>query len=260
MTETYLCNMEIINIENDFFNIKVFHKNINTLIAFSPYKKELIYKESNKLTEILSKNEYQLRKILHNKQTNTFYIGFKLNFILRDNKTVIDFNDTSKLVILDKTQGTKYCYTKEKYITESYIIYTDGSYSEKHKRGAYVAVIKKPNGLYDITFDLSKEKKSSLIELEAVIEGVKKIKDITKLRIVTDSRYVIKGLTEWSENWKINNWHTAQGTKVKNIEYWQKFDKLTDGKYIEFEWVKGHSFHFENTICDKYAKQLVKRG
>jgi len=92
-----------------------------------------------------------------------------------------------------------------------------------------------------------------------VIEGLKKTQHIENLRIISDSRYVIKGLTEWVFNWKLNDWHTAQGEKVKNIEYWQEFDKLTENKYIEFEWVKGHSSQYENSICDFYAKMLAKR-
>ena len=47
---------------------------------------------------------------------------------------------------------------------------------------------------------------------------------------------------------------------IYDIKQWQEFDQLTMGKYIEFEWVKGHSFHFENTLCDYYAKQCAMRN
>ncbi|WBW99763.1 RNase H family protein [Oceanirhabdus sp. W0125-5] len=55
----------------------------------------------------------------------------------------------------------------------------------------------------------------------------------------------------------MNGWLTANGEKVKDIDNWVKFDKLTEGKYIEFQWVKGHSDHFENTLCDLYAKDAI---
>ena len=92
----------------------------------------------------------------------------------------------------------------------------------------------------------------------AVIKGLENTKEQNKIRIITDSRYIIKGLTQWIFNWKLNNWHTVQGEKAKNIEYWKQFDKLSEGKYIEFEWVKAHSNQFENSLCDFYAKQAAK--
>jgi ribonuclease HI len=76
---------------------------------------------------------------------------------------------------------------------------------------------------------------------------------------VTDSQYVRKGLTEWIINWKLNNWTTANGEKVKNIEYWKRFDRLTDDRYIEFKYVKSHSGHFENTMADLYARDMAKQ-
>lgn len=76
-----------------------------------------------------------------------------------------------------------------------------------------------------------------------------------QLRIVTDSQYVRKGITEWIFYWKLNGWLTANGRQVRNIEFWKKFDRLTENKYIEFQRVKSHSGHFENTICDLYAKE-----
>ena len=118
---------------------------------------------------------------------------------------------------------------------------------------------KKTNDLLDIKFGIKEIQNSSLIELIAVIEGLKELADHKKVRIVTDSRYVIKGLTEWLYNWKLNDWYTAQGEKVKNITFWKEYFMLTQGKYIEFEWVKAHSSHFENTICDSYAKELLNK-
>jgi len=138
-------------------------------------------------------------------------------------------------------------------------VFTDGCYLEKFGQGAFAVIIKKLNGKLDLVAKKTEADSSSLIELIAVIEGLKSLPSADYLRIISDSRYVIKGLTEWIFNWKLNDWHTAQGEKVKNIAYWQEFDLLTEGKYVEFEWVKGHSSHFENTLCDFYAKQTAIR-
>lgn len=239
------------------YRIHIFSSSLKAEISFMPENKVLIFESNNFFTDILKENEYQLRKILHNKRADTFYIDFKLKFILRNNKKVIEFNDFSKIVVYDKRTSSPKIYTLDYYENDFISLYTDGSYSVKKKLCSYVALFKKTNALFDIKFGIKEIQNSSLIELIAVIEGLKELAGYDKIRIITDSRYVIKGLTEWIYNWELNNWYTAQGEKVKNITFWQEYYKLTQGKYIEFEWVKAHSFHFENTICDRYAKELL---
>ncbi|NOX48380.1 MAG: hypothetical protein GXO89_15525 [Chlorobi bacterium] len=55
------------------------------------------------------------------------------------------------------------------------------------------------------------------------------------------------GLTEWIVNWKRNNWLTVSGTQVNNIGFWKKYEKLSQGRYIEFKYVKAQSQYFEKT-------------
>jgi len=241
------------------YNIRISRDDLICHFKYFPDEKILHFEENNSLVKELIDNQYQLKKILHNKRTETYYPDFKLKFVLRDNESAIQFNDLSRLVILDRRNGVYIVSSCEKDEKEILRMYTDGCYLEKKKRGAYIALFKKTNGLLDLHCKRTKVTSSSLIELMAVIEGLKIVENIKCIRIISDSRYIIKGLTEWMFNWKLNNWHTAQGKKVKNIKFWKKFDKLTQGKYIEFEWVKGHSFHFENSICDFYAKQAASR-
>ena len=51
----------------------------------------------------------------------------------------------------------------------------------------------------------------------AAMKGLELLKEVEKIRIVTDSQYVRKGVTEWIMCWKINGWQTANGEKVKLI-------------------------------------------
>ncbi len=252
-------DLEIVDKTGLYFKIQIKSGKYSTLIAFSPDRRNLVFLKQNKLTKILEKNEYQLRKLLHNKKTSTFYVGFKIKFAIRDNKQVQDFNDPDKIIVLDRREGKYLSYVKDKGEKDIFLIFTDGCYLHKWQTGSYVALLKKTNGLYDITWGHSHEPaNSTLLELLAAIKGLEQVPDdVQKIRIVTDSRYVIKGLTEWVINWELNNWYTIQGRKVRNIEYWKKFERLTRNKYIEFQWIKAHSFHFENTICDTYAKQIA---
>ncbi|MBT5717981.1 MAG: ribonuclease HI, partial [Gammaproteobacteria bacterium] len=47
------------------------------------------------------------------------------------------------------------------------------------------------------------------MELTAVIKGLEALTKPCKVHITTDSKYVLKGVTEWMANWKLRNWRTA---------------------------------------------------
>ncbi len=252
-------NMEIVDGENEIYKIRIEDLCTYAYIEFNLQTRELKYLSQNGIIDVLKENEYQLRKILHNKRKNTFYKGFKLKFALRDKKDVAAFNDRSKIVVLDKRNDRNDSYVVEHGEDKIYKVYTDGCFLEEKGKGGYTVLIKDLEGRYDIHTLRTKEKSSSLIELQAAIKAMDILTNIEKVRIITDSQYVRKGLTEWILNWRLNNWCTINGNKVKNIEYWKQFDELTNGKYIEFEWVKAHSEHFENTICDLYAREIAEK-
>jgi hypothetical protein len=94
--------MEIIDANNDVYKIKINNYIENAFIEFNPLKKELNFISDNDLTSYLKTNEYQVRKMLHNKRRNTYYVGFKVKFVLSHGKDVAAFNDRSKIVVLDK--------------------------------------------------------------------------------------------------------------------------------------------------------------
>ena len=93
--------MIIIDKKKDDFYIKV-TSNRSTIITYNPQLKILTFISDNETDKELIKNKYQLSKILNNKKANTFHIGFELKFVLRDNLSSIDFNDLSKIIVLDR--------------------------------------------------------------------------------------------------------------------------------------------------------------
>lgn len=214
--------------------------------------------EGNPVYDLLSRNLYQFKKLLHNKRPRTYYPGFVLEFSIWDGKDTAAFNDRSNIIVVDKRYGRDHIYVAEKARNDICSIYVDGSFDEEKNKGAYCVIINRRDGSYEQVYDKSDVVGSSQMELAGAIEGLKKVQDEREVRIVTDSQYVRKGLTEWIVNWRLNDWHTANGTKVKNIELWKEFASLTDNRYIEFQWVKGHSNQFENTLCDLYAKDKMR--
>jgi len=95
------------------------------------------------------------------------------------------------------------------------------------------------------------------MELTAVIRGLEALKKPCRVKITTDSKYVLSGITEWMTNWKKRNWRTANKKPVLNMELWQQLDSLVGQHEIEWEWVKGHSGHPENELADQLANQGI---
>jgi ribonuclease HI len=94
------------------------------------------------------------------------------------------------------------------------------------------------------------------MELQAVIEGLKQLKRSTRVHVVSDSIYVLKGITSWIHKWKRSGWKRkvkSHYEPVKNVELWQELDALVQKHQVTFEHVRGHAGHPENERCDELA-------
>lgn len=98
-----------------------------------------------------------------------------------------------------------------------------------------------------------KETTNNRMELMAVIQGLEALKEPCQVRITTDSKYVLQGMTEWLANWKRRNWQTATKKPVLNADLWRRLDSVAALHELEWHWVKGHSGHRENEIADQLA-------
>ncbi|BBO60315.1 ribonuclease HI [Mycoavidus sp. B2-EB] len=93
------------------------------------------------------------------------------------------------------------------------------------------------------------------MELMAVIAALEALKRSAKIAIYTDSKYVQLGISQWMLGWKQKNWMTSAKKPVKNIDLWQRLDKLANQHEIQWCWVKGHAGHPENERADALANQ-----
>ena len=252
----HIFDMEIIESKGDVYKLSLRNDNEEVIITFNPFTKNLEFISYNELTEFFKFHQYQIRKILHNKRIETYYDGFFLKFVLRSDKDVAAFNDKNKIVVLDKRKGLYESYAIDEKMGEIIIhkVFTDASYFKKNGKSGIAFIVEDLNGDYSLHTEKIDVCGSSQAELRAVTEALKLLKDIEKIRIITDSQYVRKGLTEWIPFWKLNDFKTVNGENAKNMDSWIETDRACNGKYIEFQWIKGHSQHFENTLCDMYAK------
>ena len=95
------------------------------------------------------------------------------------------------------------------------------------------------------------------LELTAAIEGLKVLKEPCKVKLYTDSKYVMDGINSWIANWKKNNWKTASKKDVKNKDLWIELDAETCKHEIEWIWVKGHSGNIGNEKADALANMGI---
>ena len=87
------------------------------------------------------------------------------------------------------------------------------------------------------------------MELTAVIEGLKALKEPCDITIVSDSKYVCDGISAWLDNWTKKNFKN-----VKNVELWQAYLRYAKNHKITTRWIKGHDGHIENEKCDSIAR------
>ena len=97
------------------------------------------------------------------------------------------------------------------------------------------------------------------MELTSAIEGLSILQEPCSVRVVTDSQYLQKGITEWIQNWRQKGWRTSARKEVLNRDLWERLLDLCQRHQVEWEWVPGHSGHPLNERCDQLANEAIDR-
>ena len=94
------------------------------------------------------------------------------------------------------------------------------------------------------------------MEMQAALEALIYLKDRNEhIELFTDSNIVKKGMTEWIENWKKNNWKNSNKKIVKNKEIWMQLDEASKSLNVTWTWVKGHDGDPGNEKADFLANK-----
>ncbi len=112
----------------------------------------------------------------------------------------------------------------------------------KHEREIYAAVPETTN---------------NQMELMAAIKGLEELTEACVVRVVTDSQYVFRGMTQWIAGWQESGWKTSKRKPVRNRELWERLLALAERHEVEWEWVRGHDGHEENERCDRLANRAM---
>ena len=132
-------------------------------------------------------------------------------------------------------------------------IWTDGSCLGNPGPGGWAFVATDGKNIADRCGG-ERDTTNNRMELMAVIRALTAAHRHKEVEIHTDSQYVKNGMQTWMNNWKKNNWRTADKKPVKNKDLWQKLDELAQNIEIHWVWVKGHAGEEFNERCDELAR------
>jgi ribonuclease HI len=142
-------------------------------------------------------------------------------------------------------------------------IYIDGSCRPSTKLGGYGVLIVNPHGIKKIITGKQENVTNNMMELQALIAALTYIQEFTKsnkksynFQIYSDSQYVVKGINEWWNMWKLNGYKTSSGP-VKNLDLWKKIDDLMQNIKFSVTWVKGHSSNVRHNEIDKIVFDIT---
>ena len=139
------------------------------------------------------------------------------------------------------------------------IIYTDGACSGNPGPGGWGSILMYQENKKEISGG-KKDTTNNVMELTAVIEGLKLLKFPCEVDLYSDSAYVVNAFEKgWIDNWVKNNWKTAGKDPVKNQELWQELYRLTKTHQVKFHKVKGHSDNEYNNRCDELARNAINK-
>ncbi len=128
-------------------------------------------------------------------------------------------------------------------------LFSDGSSLGNPGDGGYCAILK--FGEHEKVISGAKsDATNNQMELLAVIEGLKALKEPCEVEVVSDSSYVVRAINEW-----LDGWIKKDFKKVKNPEFWREYVDVSKPHKIKATWVRGHNGHTENERCDKIAKE-----
>ena len=100
---------------------------------------------------------------------------------------------------------------------------------------------------------------SQRMELIAAIRGLEALHTPRRVRVFSDSQYLVRGMSEWLGGW-IRTGRLETPEALKNQDLWRQLAALSGKHEVTWEWLPGHAGHPFNERCDKLAKRAAEAG
>lgn len=139
-------------------------------------------------------------------------------------------------------------------------LYADGACSGNPGPGGWGVILIYQNASRELS-GFESATTNNRMELTAVIEGLRALREPCRVEVFSDSAYVCNAFTQnWIKKWKKNGWTTASGKPVENQDLWNSLLELMETHKVSYNKVKGHSGHPQNSRCDRLAKYAIGRA
>ena len=137
-------------------------------------------------------------------------------------------------------------------------IFTDGACKGNPGPGGWGAILRYGTSEKEISGGAA-DTTNNKMELTAVIEALRCLKEPCAVTVISDSTYVCNSINKgWINNWKAKNW-VKNGKPVPNSDLWKQLLELLAIHKVKFVWVRGHDGHPENERCDRLAVAAAER-
>lgn len=137
-------------------------------------------------------------------------------------------------------------------------IYTDGACSGNPGPGGWGCVLIHGQRIKELS-GAEAETTNQRMELQAAIAALSALKQPCRVRLHSDSAYLVNGFRQhWLDNWQRNGWLNAKKQPVENQDLWRRLLELSRIHQVEWIKVKGHAGDEYNEICDALARSALK--
>ncbi len=99
--------------------------------------------------------------------------------------------------------------------------------------------------------------------IRSALEALRFLRRPCTVHFVSDSQYLVKGISEWMPGWKRRGWKRKAGP-IENLELWQALDRALQRHDVRPSWVRGHAGHprneYANDLAVKAATEQTQSG
>ena len=132
-------------------------------------------------------------------------------------------------------------------------IYTDGACKGNPGSGGWGAILECEGVSKEISGGEA-QTTNNRMELTAVIMALRKLRYPCKVKLVSDSKYVIDGISKgWAKSWRAKGWVKSDKKPALNPDLWGELLDLAEQHELNCVWVKGHADNPKNNRCDEMA-------